>query len=136
MDKCNIKQPQQQPRLLNQLAAALELRQCALKTKLAYRRWTIRFIKFHNLRHPEEMGAKEIKDFLNHLLVSENLSAPTRHQALNALIFLYKRVLRRDIGELHRKLFDETIINKSGPSTPAKIGSWSRLQLLLFRKRR
>lgn len=62
--------------------------------------WTRRFIHFHNLRHPTEMGEAEINAFLTHLAVKGRVSASTQNQALSALIFLYRHVLNRRIGEL------------------------------------
>ena len=58
---------------------------------------------FHNQRNPEEMGKKEIGDFLNYLLVKRNISASTHNQALNALVFLYKKVLKFKLCNLDFK---------------------------------
>lgn len=63
-------------------------------TEKTYVNWIYRFIVFHNKRHPGEMGGKEIADFLTYLAVERKVSASTQNQALNALVFLYKSVLR------------------------------------------
>ena len=56
--------------------------------------WIYRFIIFHNKRHPEEMGGKEIAKFLTYLAVERKVSASTQNQVLNALAFLYKKLLK------------------------------------------
>ena len=59
-----------------------------------------RFCHFHNLPHPEEMAGSEINAFLTHLAVKEKVSASTQNQALGALLFLYRHVLGREVGDL------------------------------------
>ncbi len=59
-----------------------------------------RFILFHNKRHPAEMGEPEINSFLTNLAVKEHVSASTQNQALAALLFLYRHVLNREVGDL------------------------------------
>jgi len=72
----------------------------AIRTEQAYVEWIKRFILFHGKRHPEEMGEREIAAFLTHLAVNRNVAPATQGQALNALIFLYRKVLNRPIGEI------------------------------------
>ncbi len=62
--------------------------------------WVRRFVFFHNVRHPAEMAEPEINAFLTHLAVKERVSPSTQNQALSALLFLYRVVLKREIGEL------------------------------------
>lgn len=57
-----------------------------------------RFILFHNKRHPSEMGAPEVRQFLSYLASDARVSSSTQNQALNALVFLYRVVLHRDLG--------------------------------------
>ena len=57
-----------------------------------------RFIFFHNKRHPVEMGEPEIAQFLSSLAHDAGVSASTQNQALNAILFLYREVLGKDIG--------------------------------------
>jgi len=70
------------------------------RTQEAYIGWIRRFIRFHRLRHPAEMGAPEIGAFLTHLAVERRVSASTQNQALHAVMFLYRDVLGRDLGTL------------------------------------
>jgi site-specific recombinase XerD len=90
-----------QPRsLITVYREALASRHYARRTIGTYERWLRRFLRFHQLRHPREMGSPEINAFLTHLAVNEQVSASTQNQALAALLFLYKRVLEIDPGEL------------------------------------
>lgn len=64
-----------------------------------------RYVRFHGLRHPGELGESEIRQFLTALAVRGQLSASSQTQALSALVFLYREVLRRepdDLGDLIR----------------------------------
>jgi integron integrase len=72
----------------------------AIRTEQAYVEWIKRFILFHQKRHPDEMGESEIAAFLTHLVVDRNVAPATQGQALNALIFLYRKVLNRPMGEI------------------------------------
>jgi integron integrase len=65
--------------------------------------WNKRFILFHNKKHPREIGAGEVEEFLTHLAVEKNVAASTQNQALNAIVFLYKEVLGIELGPLHRE---------------------------------
>ena len=60
-------------------------------------RWAKRFVLFHGKRHPDAMGAVEIEAFLTHLAVVSGVSASTQNQALSALLFLYREVLKQDV---------------------------------------
>jgi integron integrase len=88
------------PRLLDQVRNEIRLRHYSIRTEHTYVDWTRRFVVFHNMRHPKDMGAPEITAFLTHLATHANVAASTQNQALNALVFLYKHVLRHDVGEL------------------------------------
>jgi site-specific recombinase XerD len=64
-------------------------RNYSYKTEQAYVGWIKRFIYFHNITHPKEMGATEVKHFLNYLANEQNVVASAQNQALSALVFLY-----------------------------------------------
>jgi len=87
-------------RLLVRVRDAIRIRHYSLRTEQSYIHWVRRFILFHNKRHPEEMGKKEISRFLTHLAVERNVSASTQNQALSALLFLYKQVLEQQLDWL------------------------------------
>ena len=82
------------PKMLDRVRAVARARHLSHKTEDVYHNFIKRFILFHNKRHPQEMGAEEITAFLTHLAVKENVSASTQNQALFALLFLYRDVLK------------------------------------------
>src|SRR5437879_2701591 len=85
-------------KLLDQTRDVLRLKQYSLRTERSYCDWIERFIRFHYLRHPGEMGASEITEFLTHLARVGNVAAATQNQALSAILFLYQRVLKQDVS--------------------------------------
>jgi integron integrase len=88
------------PRLLDRLRQALRVRHYSPRTEEAYVHWVRRFILFHEKRHPASMGGPEIEAFLSHLAVDRQVSASTQNQALNAIVFLYRRVLGESVPQL------------------------------------
>ncbi len=87
------------PKLLDQMRTALRVRHRTLATEKAYVDSVKRYILFHGKRHPRELGDTEINAFLSHLAVEGNVSASTQNQALNAVVFLYRHVLKKDLGK-------------------------------------
>ena len=92
--------PPAQPKLLDRVRHAIRARHYSPRTEQAYVHWIRRYIFFHGLRHPAEMGKPELTAFLSHLAVRERVSASTQTQALSALVFLYRNVLDGEIGLL------------------------------------
>lgn len=88
------------PKLLDQVRDAIRLRHYSIRTEQAYTDWIRRFILFHKKRHPSEMAEAEVTEFLTHLARVGNVAASTQNQALSALLFLYKEVLKVEIGWL------------------------------------
>jgi len=85
--------------------AAIRLRHYSRSTEEACVQWIRRYVRFSGMRHPRELGAPEIERFLTHLAVEGRVAASTQNQALNALVFLYREVLRLDapvLGEIVR----------------------------------
>lgn len=85
------------PRLLNQMRDKIRLKHYSIRTEQAYTDWVKRFVLFHEKRHPKEMGAVEVEQFLTHLAVAGKVSASTQNQAKGALLFLYRDVLAIDL---------------------------------------
>jgi integron integrase len=85
------------PKLLEQVRHALRLKHYSIRTEDAYVNWIRRFILFHHKRHPQTLGAPEVTAFLTHLAVQGRVAANTQNQALNALVFLYRHVLQREL---------------------------------------
>lgn len=88
------------PKLLDRVRATLRAKHYSYRTEKSYIYWIKRFILFHKKRHPLEMAEMEINRFLNHLAIAEKVSASTQNQALCAIIFLYKQILGKKIGDL------------------------------------
>ena len=98
-----MEHPQNQPRqkkLLEQVRDILRILEYAKRTEEAYVQWIRRFILFHNKRHPQEMGALEVEQFLTHLAVKRKVSASTQKQALCAVVFLHETVLGMELGQV------------------------------------
>ena len=80
--------------LLDELKGALRVRHYSRRTEEAYVAWVKRFICFSGKRHPREMGEAEVQTFLAHLATQRRVTASTQNQALSALLFLYREVLK------------------------------------------
>lgn len=89
-----------QSKLLAQVRDVIRRKHYSIRTEQAYLQWIKRFILFHGKRHPEAMGAAEVEAFLSHLALKLEVAAATQNQALNAIVFLYKQVLQRELGEM------------------------------------
>jgi len=81
-------------KLLDQVSDVARLRHLSLRTEETYRAWIKRFILFHGKRHPRDLDAEAVRSFLTHLAVKERVAASTQNQAFNALLFLYRQVLK------------------------------------------
>ncbi|MEY4806742.1 MAG: hypothetical protein RLZZ206_1131 [Cyanobacteriota bacterium] len=85
------------PGLIQRYREELQARHYARRTVKTYEQWLRRFLRFHQLRHPREMGSAEVNAFLTNLAVEGQVSASTQNQALAALLFLYGVLLERDL---------------------------------------
>ncbi len=80
--------------LMDQVREVLRYYNYAYRTEQTYCDWIVRFLKFFDYqKHPSLMGKTEIEGFLSHLAGEKKVSAATQRQALNAIVFLYKKVL-------------------------------------------
>lgn len=87
-------------KLLEQMRDVMRLKHYSLRTERTYCDWVARYIRFHRLRHPREMAEVEVSEFLTSLARDGNVAASTQNQALSALLFLYKQVLKQEFGWL------------------------------------
>ena len=107
--------PNPKLRLRDQFHEVARFRHLSLRTEQTYWDWAVRYLRFHRTqdrtrwnaslpnqgwRHPREMGAAEVREFLTHLAVARHVAVSTQNQALNALLFLYRDVLGREFGAL------------------------------------
>lgn len=89
------------PRLLDQVRDEIRVRHYSLRTEQAYLQWIKRYILFHNKQHPRDLGADHIQSFLTYLAARRNVSASMQNQALSAILFLYRHVLKLDVDWLN-----------------------------------
>jgi integron integrase len=91
---------QTNPKLLHSLRANLRLRHFSPRTEEAYVAWVRRYVRYHGVRHPRELGEAEVRGFLTYLAVERRVAPSTQSQALAALLFLYREVLGRPLEAL------------------------------------
>ena len=108
MDIQNKFKPNPDLKLLDQVREVLRYHHYQYRTEQTYCDWITRYIKFHNCqKHPREMGKQEIESFLSNLATDQKVAASTQRQALNAIVFLYTKVLdlpvADDIGHVRAK---------------------------------
>ena len=107
-----------EPKLLDKVRTELRSKHYSRKTEVAYTNWIKRFILFHNKRHPNDMGAEEIKAFINNLATNHHVSSATQNQALQGILYLYKNILNKDVGWIeeikfaHRKKHLPVVLTK------------------------
>jgi len=90
----------QPPKLLERFKQGMQSRHYSPRTIKAYSSWVVRFIRYHKFKHPEKMAEAEINAYLSYLAVETNIGSSTQNQALAALLFLYRHIIGREIGEL------------------------------------
>jgi integron integrase len=88
---------QRPKKLIEQLQDVIRLKHYSYQTEKTYIHWIKRYILFQNKQHPKDMGGKEIEAFLTDLAVNQKVAASTQNQALHAILFLYKEVLRQEL---------------------------------------
>lgn len=85
------------PRLLEQVRQSLRVKHYSLRTEESYLYWIRYFIRFHKNRHPAEIGGPEVEAFLTYLAVNRKVAPSTQNQALSAILYLYKQVLKVEL---------------------------------------
>ena len=84
-------------RLLDQVRDIIRIKHYSIRTEQAYLQWIRRYILFHGKRHPSELGSEHLSTFLSHLAMRGNVAASTQNQALNAILFVYREVLKQKL---------------------------------------
>lgn len=95
--KADARPPLQSVRLIDQVRERIRYCHYSLRTEDSYVYWVRKFVRFHELRHPREMGPRQVESFLSHLANDRKVSPSTHRQALSALLFLYRQVLDTDL---------------------------------------
>ena len=83
--------------VLEQVRNGIRARHLSYRTEKTYLYWIRRFLWFHQLRNPRELGAEEVGAFLTSLAVNNRVSASTQNQALAAVLFLYRDTLQVEL---------------------------------------
>ncbi len=128
------------PRLLDQVRRRMRAQHMSLSTEKSYVSWIRRFILYHGKSHPKDMAEPEINAFLSHLAADRHVSASTQNQALSAILFLYRAVLEKELGDFgdlirakrprantlhHESGMSSTrkrsAINRAGPNSPTVV---------------
>jgi integron integrase len=89
-------------KLLVRLAEEIRARRYSPRTEEAYRQWVVRYVRYHGMRHPEELGVDDVNRFLTHVAAEKGASASSQAQARAAILFLYRTVLGSDLEGLDR----------------------------------
>lgn len=113
------------PRLMEEVRAQLRVRHYSLRTEKVYLGWIKRFILANGKRHPRDMGGADIERFLSQLAVQGQVAASTQNQALAALLFLYRQVLRIELPWM------EDVVRAKRPQRVPTVLSRDEMQRLL-----
>jgi len=93
------RQGKKQPKLLDEARQVCRLRHLSYRTEQTYIHWIRRYIFFHGKRHPETLTKDHVRDYLSYLASVRQVAASTQNQALNAIVFLYRDVLKKSLGD-------------------------------------
>lgn len=88
------------PRLRDQFRSVMRAHHYSIRTEKSYWYWVRFYLRFHQLRHPLEMGPAQVNQFLSWLATDRQVAAATQNLALNAIVFLYAKVLEQPLGEI------------------------------------
>lgn len=86
-------------KLFDRLKSAMRVRHYSIRTEKAYEQWIRRFLPFHKKKSVEKIRAKDIQAYLNYLAKNRKIAAGTQNQALNAIVFFVREVLKRNSGD-------------------------------------
>ena len=103
----------------------MRARQLSPRTEQSYTAWIIRYVRYHRMRHPADLGEAEIVAFLTHLAAEKHVSRSTQMQALSALMLLYREVLRMEIGDVR------SVLRSFGPTHLPAVLTRTEVRVLL-----
>ncbi len=109
------------PKLLDQVRDVIRLKHYSIRTEQAYVDWIKRYIYFHEKKHPAEMGEKHIASFLTWLAVQKKVSSSTQNQALCALVFLYREVIKKELDRFEDLVFAKRPVKLPVVFTPDEV---------------
>jgi len=104
------------PSLMHEVIRMIRLLHYSYSTERTYKQWIERFIKYSLQSAGKtiaDVNAQDFRDYLSHLAVKQRVSASTQNQAFNAILFLFRHVLGKEVGDL-----DNTVRAKRGQKIP------------------
>lgn len=105
--------------IFDQLVSEIKMRHYSPQTLKAYRGWISKFETFTKSKDYQLLSQQDVIDFLSFLAVKKDISASSQNQAFNALLFLFKQVLKKDFGEIKgvvrakRKPYIPTVLSRA-----------------------
>ena len=100
MDDIPIPLPAKPVKFMDQLRAFIRSKQLAYRTEKTYCRWIADFIRFHNMKHPKDLGQEHVESYLSALAVQRHVAINTQKTALNALVFLYQKFFDQKLEQI------------------------------------
>lgn len=85
-------------RLLDRVRETVQRKHYIIRTEQSYIDWIKRYIYFHGKQHPGDLNESHVTEFLNYLAVQKKVASSTQNQALCAIVFLYREVIKKDLG--------------------------------------
>ncbi len=101
MDDIRHTLPEKPTRFMDCLRHHIRKSGLSYKTEQTYTHWIKRYIHFHGKKHPKDLTMKDVEAFLNYLSINRNCSISTQKIVLNAMVYLYKRFMGVDVGQLN-----------------------------------
>lgn len=99
-ERCSNEEYQRYQPALDDVVKVVRLKNYSVRTEKTYRGWIARFFYFHKPNHVQDLTGREVKQYLEYLVLKRNVSVSTQKQALNALAFLFNHVWQRPMGDL------------------------------------
>lgn len=115
--------PQQPPKLLDAVRALMRARHMSPRTEQAYVAWIRRYVRYHGMRHPRELGESEVVAFVTYLAAERHVARSTQVQALSALLLLYRDVLRKPIADVRAIVRSTVPVRLPTVMTRAEVGA-------------
>jgi len=90
--------PGQADHIIKKLRTEIRYLHYSIRTEQTYMQWVRRFMQFHKRNPVEHLSSADVRSYLEYLAVNRKVSASTQNQALNALVFLFEHVLKKELG--------------------------------------
>jgi len=93
------------PRLIDQVREAIRRKHYSIRTEHSYIDWIKRYIFFHGKQHPSQLNESHVTEFLNYLAVQKKVASSTQNQALCAIVFLYREVIKKELAQFENLVY-------------------------------